>query len=77
MVEDVTLGFTAGHLEIGKLRGHLIARSQIAWLNGLKEAGINLLKDHPEKFCDLRRYWIDMSSAEQRPIGISARSPAR
>ncbi|WP_107676169.1 amidase [Agrobacterium sp. LAD9] len=59
IVEEVKLGFTADHLEIGELWGHLIVHSQIEGLNALKAAGIDLLGDHPEQFCDLHRYWID------------------
>lgn len=58
-VDEVTLGFTADHVELGELWGHLIVHSQIQGLDALKESGIDILRDHPEDLTAFHREWID------------------
>jgi amidase len=59
IIDEVRLGFTADHLELGELWGHLIMHSQIQGLDALKNEGTDILRDHPDDLTELHRSWID------------------
>jgi amidase/aspartyl-tRNA(Asn)/glutamyl-tRNA(Gln) amidotransferase subunit A len=58
-VEQVRLGFSADHVELGELWCRLIVLSQIEGLDELKANGIDILGDHAEDLTEMHRRWID------------------
>ena len=60
IVEEVHLGFSANHLELGELWCRLIVSSQIEGLDQLKANGIDILRDHPSDLSELHRRWINL-----------------
>ena len=63
IVEEVRLGFSAGHLELGELWCRLIVHSQIEGLDALKADGIDILRDHPSDLSEMHRHWINVALA--------------
>jgi len=61
LVEEVRLGFSVGHLELGQLWCRLIVHSQIECLDSLKVSGIDILGDHPNDLTDMHRQWINLA----------------
>jgi amidase len=61
IVEEVRLGFSAGHLELGELWCRLIVHSQIEGLDALKADGIDILRDHPNDLSEMHRRWINLA----------------
>jgi amidase/aspartyl-tRNA(Asn)/glutamyl-tRNA(Gln) amidotransferase subunit A len=61
IVEEVRLGFSADHVELGELWCRLIVQSQIEGLDDLKSHGIDILGDHANDLGEMHRSWINQA----------------
>lgn len=61
IVEEVRLGFSADHVELGELWCRLIVQSQIEGLDDLKSHGTDILGDHANDLGEMHRSWINQA----------------
>jgi amidase len=70
IIEEVRLGFSADHFELGELWCRLIVRSQIETLDYLKSLGIDILGDSPSDLGPIHHRWINevLSASTRKAI---------